>query len=234
MALAKVVSLGQVNPISESEIAMELYNRNYTTGSVSQQPTTTPTRQECITAAVNKGLDYYGYPRKASTLTYIDVITYSNLIAYCKEWANKYLTGQATISASVISGLGGNMARRVKLGLSGLGQTTTLAVTIPPAPQAGFSGWGLLLTLVGQGLITYGNYLMYKQMMTQQGYSFPPLQPGVYEYYGQQLHSIDPKLTQQQIDEILRPYQPKQETPTWVWVAGGVMVLYLLMQRQRQ
>jgi len=215
--------IGAISPITQSEIAQELYYRNYTTGQATEPVPTTITRADAIKFAVNKGLDASGLPRQAATLTYLDVLTISNLISYCTTWANWYLNGTQTPASSVMGlrGLrGGNMR--------GLGDTLTEG---PPEP--GFSGWGLLLTLLGQGVITYGNYLMYKQTMQSQGYSFPAMTATSKESYVQQIMQANPNLTYQQAMDIAYPGQVEKEgTPTWVWVAGGVAALYLLTQRK--
>lgn len=234
--------LAAVTPISESEIATELYSRNYTTGQA--PPPATISRADAIKYGVNKALDTYGYARKATSLTYIEVVTYSNIVAYAKTWANYYLEGTQTPASNVMGlrsvkgglwGLNNNEAfyrfGKARLGRSRLGRLGQTA--IPPPTQPGISGWGILLTLVGQGLITYGNYLTYKNTMVQQGYTFPQVTGSTYDYYKQQLYQINPNLTQQQIDQILSPYGKQQsETPTWVWVALGLGAVYVMTQRR--
>jgi hypothetical protein len=106
-----------------------------------------------------------------------------------------------------------------------------VAFTLGP-PEPGFSGWGLLLTLLGQGVITYGNYLMYKQTMQNQGYSFPAMTPTSKEGYIQQIMQANPNLTYQQAMDIAYPGQAKEGTPQWVWIAGGLAAVYLLTQRK--
>ena len=215
--------IGAISPITQSEIAQELYYRNYTTGQATEPVPTTITRADAIKFAVNKGLDASGLPRQAATLTYLDVMTISNLISFCTTWANWYLDGTQTPASSVM-GLRGLRVRNMR----GLGDTLTEG---PPEP--GFSGWGLLLTLLGQGVITYGNYLMYKQTMQSQGYSFPAMTATSKESYVQQIMQANPNLTYQQAMDIAYPGQVEKEgTPTWVWVAGGVAALYLLTQRK--
>lgn len=217
--------LGAVTPIDSGEIALELVNRGYY-GGVAQvtPPVTTITRSEAIKYAVNKGLDSKGLARTASKITYIDVVEYSTLISFCTTWANWYLQGTQTPASSVM-GLRGLRGLRGR-GLRGLGDTFT------EGPEPGFSGWGLLLTLLGQGVITYGNYLMYKQTMQSQGYTFPAMSPTTKESYVQQIMRANPNLTYQQAMDIAYPGQVKEGTPIWVWVAGGVAALYLLMQRK--
>lgn len=214
--------LGAVTPITQGEIAQEIAYRNYTTGQATDPVPITTTRADAIKYAVNKGLDSSGLPRKATTLTYLDVMTMSNLISFCTAYANYYLEGTRIPDSSVM-GLRGLRGRNMWF----LGEVFT---TGPPEP--GFSGWGLLLTLLGQGVITYGNYLMYKQTMQQQGYSFPAMTPTSKEDYIQQIMKVNPNLTYQQAMDIAYPGQKQEGTPQWVWIAGGLAAVYLLTQRK--
>jgi len=214
--------LGAVSPITQGEIAQEISYRNYTTGQATEPVPTTITRADAIKFAVNRGLDSSGLPRKATTLTYLDVITMSNLISFCTTWANWYLAGTQTPDSSVM-GLRGLRGRNRR----GLGDVFT-----PGPPEPGFSGWGLLLTLLGQGVITYGNYLMYKQTMQSQGYSFPAMTATSKESYVQQIMQANPNLTYQQAMDIAYPGRAKEGTPQWVWIAGGLAAVYLLTQRK--
>jgi len=217
-----VRGLGAVTPITQGEIAQEISYRNYTTGQATEPVPTTITRADAIKFAVNKGLDSSGLPRRAPTLTYIDVMQMSTLISFCTTWANWYLEGTQTPASSVM-GLRGLRGRNMR----GLGEVFT-----PGPPELGFSGWGLLLTLLGQGVITYGNYLMYKQTMQQQGYSFPAMTPTSKEGYVQQIMQANPNLTYQQAMDIAYPGQKQEGTPQWVWIAGGLAAVYLLTQRK--
>jgi hypothetical protein len=214
--------LGAVTPITQGEIAQEIGSRNYIGGTEDVVPPTTITRSNAIIYAVNRALDSAGLPRRASTLTYIEIVTFSNIIVNATTWANWYLTGTQTPGSNVM-GLRGLRGRNMR----GLGDVFT-----PGPPEPGFSGWGLLLTLLGQGVITYGNYLMYKQTMQQQGYSFPAMTPTSKEGYIQQIMQANPNLTYQQAMDIAYPGQKQEGTPTWVWVAGGVAAVYLLTQRK--
>lgn len=220
--------LSAVTPISESEIAQELYYRNYSTGQVTTPPPVTISRADAIKAGVNKALDSRGMARKASSMTYIDVIVYSNIIAEAKSWANAYLDGSQTPSSSLLSGIGGLGMRKVlrgvwdMKGLRGLNQVydpnapgyDPSQIVQPPAQQ-GVSGWWILASLVGTAIQSYAQYQMTKNYMQSAGYAFPS--QGYYTY-------------QQQ----LAPYEPppKETTPVWVWGALGVAALYVLTQRK--
>lgn len=229
-----LLSVGLVSPISESEIAQELVYRNYTTGQAPVAPPVSISRSDAIKAGVNRALDARGMARKASTVTYLDVMTISYIIQDAKNYANAYLDGSQTPSANLLSGIRGFGMKIVRkfpgFILRGIGQTTLPPVQ--PPPQPGFNGWALLLTLIGSGLQTYGNYLLLKNQMVGQGYSFPAMTGSSYEQNRQLLYQINPNLTQAQIDEILRPYQPQSETPTWVWFALGIGAVYVLTQRK--
>ena len=234
--LLSMLALAEVTPISQMEIAQEIYNRNYTTGeSPTTPPATTISRSDAIKAAVNKGLDQQGLARRASSLTYLDVTRISNLISYCTTWANYYLQGSQTPSSNLLSGLRGSKMRLNVRGLRGLGSSEYPQFNVPAPAQQGVSGWWMLLSLLGQGLITYAQYEMTKGYMSSQGYSFPATTGGTYETYRQELLRINPSLTQAEINKILAPYVPaqqKSEVPTWVWIGAGLGVVYMLTQKR--
>lgn len=217
------LSLSAVTPISESEIAQQLYSQNYSTGTVSPPPVTI-TRADAIRAGVNKALDNRGMARKPSQMTYLDVIVYSNLVAEAKSWANAYLDGSQTPSSSLLSGIGGFGMRKVLRGVwgmkglsnvSNLGAEYEPSLVVPTPTQQGISGWWILASLIGTAVTSYAQYQMTKNYMASQGYSFPA--SGYYSY-------------QQQ----LAPYEPppKETTPVWVWGALGVAALYVLTQKR--
>ena len=162
-------------------------------------------------------------PRKATALTYLDVITMSNLISFCTTWANWYLAGTQTPDSSVMGlrGLRGLRGRNRR----GLGDVFTEG---PPEP--GYSGWGVLLSLIAEGVGSYADYLLKKQAMAEAGWGFPAQTTGSDAQFRQMLYARG--LTTAQINDIMNPYQPKEGTPTWVWVAGGVAAVYLLTQRK--
>ena len=215
--------LAAVSPVTQGEIVGELLTRNYTTGEITTPVEPTITRAEAIKYAVNKGLDSYGRPRNAVTLTYLPTMDFNTIVNFCTTWANWYLSGTQKAESYYMSGLRGLRGRNMR----GLGDVFT-----PGPPEPGFSGWGLLLTLLGQGVITYGNYLMYKQTMQSQGYSFPAMTPTSKEGYIQQIMQANPNLTYQQAMDIAYPGQKQEGTPQWVWIAGGLAAVYLLTQRK--
>lgn len=228
--------LAEVTPISQMEIAQEISYRNYTTGQApTTPPATTISRSDAIKAAVNKGLDEQGLARRASSLTYLDVTKISNLISYCTTWANYYLQGSQTPSSNLLSGLRGSKMRLSVRGLRGLGSPIYPQINVPPPAQQGVSGWWMLLSLLGQGLITYAQYEMTKGYMSAQGYSFPATTGGTYETYRQELLRINPSLSDAEIRQILSPYLPAQsqsQVPTWVWIGAGLGALYLITQKR--
>lgn len=227
--------LANATSISQGEIAQEISNRNYTTGEAPTAPSPTAiSRSDAIKAAVNRGLDAAGLARRAPSLTYLDVMRMSNLISYCTTWANWYLQGTQTPSSSLLSGLRGSIMRLNVRGSNGLGLMYP-PTTVPPPAQPGVSGWWMLLSLLGQGLITYAQYEMTKGYMTSQGYSFPQTTGGTYQTYRQELLRINPNLTEAEISRILAPYapaKPESQVPTWVWIGAGLGVVYMLTQKK--
>ena len=229
----KVGRLGATSPITQGEIAQEISYRNYTTGEATEPVPVTITRVDAIKFAVNKGLDAWNLPRKATALTYLSVVTISELISYCTIWANWYLAGTQTPASSVM-GLRGIRGRNMR-GLGVLPEDTTFNpdAWIPASPQPGFSGWGLLLTLVGQGVISYGNYLLAKQAFLDRGYSMNTTASGMtQEQLIQQIMVNNPSLSYQQARDMVYGGGAKEGTPQWVWIAGGVAAVYLLTQRK--
>jgi hypothetical protein len=94
-----------------------------------------------------------------------------------------------------------------------------------------------LLTLVGQGVVTYGNYLLAKQAFEAKGYSVNPAGSGLsQEQLVQNLMMANPALSYQQARNIVYGSQGgsglTSGTPQWVWIAGGVAAVYLLTQRK--
>ena len=229
----RVGRLGAISPITQGEIAQEISYRNYTTGQATEPVPTTITRADAIKYAVNKGLDSSGLARQASTLTYLDVMQMSTLISFCTTWANWYLAGTQTPASSVM-GLRGIRGRNMR-GLGVLPEDTTFNpdAWIPASPQPGFSGWGLLLTLVGQGVISYGNYLLAKQAFLDRGYSMNTTASGMtQEQLIQQIMVNNPSLSYQQARDMVYGGGAKEGTPQWVWIAGGLAAVYLLTQRK--
>ena len=210
----RVGRLGAISSVTESEIVGELLTRNYTTGQVTEPVTPTITRAEAIRYAVNKGLDSYGRPRNAVTLTYLPTLDFNTIVNFCTTWANWYLSGTQKAESYYMSGLGGLRGRNLR----GLGEFVPGVLPgLEPAPAPGQSGWALLITFLGTAITTYGQYLLAKQQMANAGYSLNPLTSAQYSAYSQ-LHPYEPA--------------PKEGTPTWVWVAGGVAAVYLLTQRK--
>ena len=228
----RVGRIGAISPITQSEIAQELYYRNYTTGQAAEPVPTTITRADAIKFAVNKGLDASGLPRQAATLTYLDVLTISNLISYCTTWANWYLDGTQTPVSNVMGLRGLNRNMR---GFGTYIEDTTFDpdAWIPVNKEPGFSGWGLLLTLIGQGVIKYGDYLLAKQAFLDRGYDMNTASSGMtQEQLIQQIMIKNPTLTYSQARNMVYGGGVKEGTPQWVWIAGGLAAVYLLTQRK--
>lgn len=234
----RLAMLAEVTLINEGEIAQELAGRNYRGGDApATTPITTISRADAIKAAVNKILDQQGLARRASSLTYLEILRYSIIIADAKTWANYYLQGSQTPSSNLLSGLRGSKMNvnvsRFK-GFSSPVYPIGLPAVPPPAQQ-GVSGWWMLLSLLGQGLITYAQYEMTKGYMTSQGYSFPATSGGTYETYRQELLRMNPNLSEAEIRNILSPYLPAKsgsDVPTWVWIGAGLGALYILTQKR--
>ena len=233
--------LGLVSPISEMEIAQELSYRNYATGQAPAAQPTTISRADCIKAGVNRALDQRGMARKASSLTYIDVLAISYLIQDAKNYANAYLDGSQTPSSNLLSGFNirGLKMRlgNINYGLATLGQ---YAVEIPapilntPSPaQTGVSGWWILLSILGNAAVSYSQYQMSKDYLASKGYGFPTTTSTQYDYYKQYL-AQNPNLTPEQVQQLLNPYQQKKETPVWVWAALGIAAVYVLMSTMQR
>jgi len=217
----RVGRLGAVSPITNAEIVGELLTRNYTTGEITTPVEATITRAEAIKYAVNKGLDSYGRPRNAVSLTYLPSLDFNTIVNFCTVWANWYLSGTQKAESYYMSGLRGLRGRNMR----GLGDVFTEG---PPEP--GYSGWGVLLSLIAEGVGSYADYLLKKQAMAEAGWGFPAQTTGSDAQFRQMLYARG--LTTAQINDIMNPYQPKEGTPTWVWVAGGVAAVYLLTQRK--
>ena len=227
----RVGRLGAVSPITQGEIAQEISYRNYTTGQATEPVPTTITRADAIKYAVNKGLDSSGLPRKATTLTYIDVMQMSTLISFCTTWANWYLEGTQTPASSVM-GLRGLRGRNMR-GLGGYVEDTAFNpdAWIPVNTEPGFSGWGLLLTLIGQGVIKYGDYLLAKQAFLDRGYNMNTASSGLSQ--DQLIQALMAKgMSYAEARNIVYGGGVKEGTPTWVWIAGGLAAVYLLTQRK--
>ena len=223
----RVGRLGAVSPITQGEIAQEISYRNYTTGQATEPVPTTITRADAIKYAVNKGLDSSGLPRKATTLTYIDVMQMSTLISFCTTWANWYLEGTQTPVSSVMG------LRGLNRNMRGLGAIPIYSWegSIPPPPEPGWNGWGLLLDLVGQGLIKYGDYLLARQAFLDRGYNMNTASSGLSQ--DQLIQALMAKgMSYAEARNIVYGGGVKEGTPTWVWIAGGLAAVYLLTQRK--